>query len=256
MTEIIIFLVGVVVGAMNAVAGGGLLIGFPALILAGVPPIVANATGHLSVIPGAVASVYGYRKYLRGISPRYLLLLVTCFIGGFIGATLLRYTSSEQFQDLAPVLILFAVLLFAYQPFIRRHLHYHIKRGKHHIPTILLMSVALLPVSIYGGYFGAGFGFIMLAFLSFSKFNEIHQMNALKALAGLSIAFACLLSLFDSGLIDWKIGLIMAAGNAIGGYFGAMYSQKVSSHVIRVFITVVGIVAAIGLAYWSFKHSS
>ena len=99
MTEIIIFLTGIIVGAMNAIAGGGLLIGFPVLVGLGVPPIVANATGHVSVIPGVIASIFSYRKYLRKISPRYLILLFACFIGGFIGATLLRYTSSERFKE-------------------------------------------------------------------------------------------------------------------------------------------------------------
>lgn len=252
MTEVFVFVVGIVVGAMNAVAGGGLLVGFPALILAGVPPIIANATGHISVIPGAITSVYGYRKYLRRISPRYLILLFSCFIGGFIGATLLRYTSSERFGELAPLLIFFAVLLFAYQPFISKHLHYHLRTGKRHVPTILIMSLALLPMSIYGGYFGAGFGFLMLAFLSFSKFNEIHQMNAIKSLAGLGIAFASMLALFDSGLIDWRLGIIMAVGTGIGGYFGAQYSQKLSTHVVRIIVTVIGICAACTLAYLAY----
>lgn len=253
MTELLIFITGIVVGAMNAIAGGGLLIGFPVLVALGVPPIVANATGHISVIPGAIASIYGYKKYLKKVSPRYLILLFSCFVGGFIGATLLRNTSSEKFSELAPILILFAVILFAYQPLIRNHLHYPIRTGKYHIPKILLLSLAILPVSIYGGYFGAGFGFIMLAFLSFSKFHEIHQMNALKSLAGLSIGFASLLALFDSGLIDWKIGIIMAAGNAIGGYFGAQYAQRLTTHTIRVVVTVIGISAAATLAYWAYN---
>ena len=99
MTDVIIFVTGIVVGAMNAIAGGGLLIGFPVLVMTGVSPIVANATGHVSVIPGAIASIFGYRKYLRNISPRYLILLLACFVGGFIGATLLRYTSNERFEE-------------------------------------------------------------------------------------------------------------------------------------------------------------
>lgn len=253
MTELIIFLTGILVGAMNAIAGGGLLIGFPVMVAVGVPPIVVNATGHMVVIPGQIASTFAYRKYLRKISPRYLFVLATCFVGGLIGSYALSHTPVDQFKEIVPILILFAVLLFSFQPFIQKHVHYHLKGKKKKFGSIVLISLGLLPAAIYGGYFGAGFGFIMLAFLSFTNLHDIHRMNAVKGLAGLSIATASVLTLASSGLIDWKIGLSMAGGNVVGGYFGAHYSQRFSGHSIRLFITIVGICAAIYLAIWAHR---
>lgn len=252
MTELLVFFTGIIVGAMNAIAGGGLLIGFPVLVAAGVPPIVANATSHITVIPGQIASTIAYKKYLKRISPRYLLVLATCFVGGFIGSTLLRYTPVDKFKEAVPLLILFAVLLFAFQPFIQKHIHYHLKGRRKQLRSIALLSIGLLPAAIYGGYFGAGFGFIMLAFLSFSRLHDIHRMNAIKGLAGLSVASASTVALLGSGLINWHLGIFMALGNVIGGYYGAHISQRFTTHAIRVFITVIGVLAAIYLAYWAY----
>ncbi|GAC1499882.1 MAG: sulfite exporter TauE/SafE family protein [Candidatus Saccharimonadales bacterium] len=246
-TDITLFFVGILVGGMNAIAGGGTIIGYPAMVAAGLPPLVANVTGSLVVLPGLISSVYGYRKYLTKLPRRYLILLVPCVIGGIVGSLILRHTSSTQFEKLVPGLIVFAVILFAVQPLLHFHLHRHISSKSKKIQTLLLIGLALLPTAAYAGYFGAGFGFIMLAFLGFTSINDVHKMNALKNIAGAVIAVVTIICLLNTHLFNWHIGLIMATGNAIGGYSGARLSLRLSSHIIRILVIVFGFMAAIYL---------
>lgn len=249
MTEIILLLVGIVVGAMNSVAGGGMLIGFPALLAFGVPPLVANATGNIVTLPGQLASAFGYRKYLRKLHRKYLLLLIPCLVGSVGGALVLRHTSHAQFESIVPVLIFAAVALFALQPFLHFQLHRHITKRGRKPHTLTLISIALLPVSFYGGYFGPGFGFIMLAFLGFTSIHDVHKMNALKNIGSAVICLSSFLCLWGAGLFNWKYGLVMAAGSIIGGYSGARVAQQFSSHAIRIVVIVIGFSAAAYLAY-------
>ncbi|MCA9327753.1 sulfite exporter TauE/SafE family protein [Candidatus Saccharibacteria bacterium] len=254
--NIIILLVGVLVGAINAIAGGGMLIGFPVLLATGMPPIVANATSYLVVQPGNIAALITYRDYLRKIPRQYLFLLVPTVFGAVVGTHLLRNTSPDEFASFIPLLIVFAVLLFAYQPFLYRYLHKHIHGSpmlRRRVKPLFLVGIAMIPLSIYGGYFGAGFGFIMLAFLGFTRLHEhIHRMNALKVVTVSVLTFVSLLLLLGSGLIDWRHGLIMATGNLAGGYFGARQSKKISGHAIRVFIVCIGFATATYLAFRSY----
>lgn len=246
--DIIIFFAGMIVGSMNAIAGGGMLIGFPLMLATGLSPLVANATANVVLIPGGLSSAYGYRKYIRKVPRRYLILLVPCLIGGIIGALILRNTSTTKFETLVPGLIMFAVILFALQPYLHFHLHKHIKSKSRALRPLALISMALFPVAIYGGYFGAGFGFIMLAFLGFTKLHDMHKMNGIKNLASTTIACASLACLFTSGLVNWHVGVIMAIGATIGGYYGSIFSQKVSTHALRVTVIVIGLVTATYLA--------
>lgn len=246
--DILLFLVGIITGGMNAVAGGGILLGFPILLAVGVPALVANISSNIIVMPGQMSSVYAYRKYLRKIPPKYLLLLIPCALGAAAGALVLRNTPSRDFAHLVPGLILFAVVLFAFQPFVHHQLHRHIHHKTNSRQTLFLIAVAVLPLAFYGGYFGAGFGFIMLAFLGFTSLHDIHQMNGLKNLAGLVIAVVSLVCLFSTGLIDWHRGLVMGGGNLVGGYCGAVLAQKFSSHAIRILVIVVGLFTTAYLA--------
>jgi uncharacterized membrane protein YfcA len=248
MKELILFAVGIIVGNMNSIAGGGMLLGFPVMLAAGMSPLVANVTGNLVILPGQLTSAYGYRQYLRKLPKRYLLLLIPCLIGGAIGALILRHTSSTEFSHLVPGLILFAVLLFAFQPLIHFHLRRDISRHSRNMQTLFFIALALFPVAVYAGYFGAGFGFIMLAFLSFSSLRDIHKMNALKNLAGATIAAVSIACLLSTHLFNWPLGLAMAAGNAVGGYSGSQLSQRFSSHAIRVVVIIIGLGAAAYLA--------
>ena len=247
--DILLFLTGIVVGAMNAIAGGGMLIGFPVLLAVGLSPLTANATNYIVVLPGQLAAILGYRKYLRRVPRSYLLLIIPCVIGGAIGSYGLKHTSPGRFADLVPGLLLAALVLFAVQPLLHFQLTRHLRgKAKTSLP-LLLIGLALLPISVYGGYFGIGFGFVILAFLGFTKLRDhIHRSNALKNIAALSIALVAVFSLANSGLIDWQHGIVMGIGCAIGGFGGARLVQRVPSHLIRVFVLVVGITAVIYLA--------
>jgi len=251
MTDLILFLVGIVVGCMNAVAGGGMLVGFPVMLALGIPAITANATSNLIVLPGNAAAAFGYRKYLRKVPRAYLWLLVPTALGAIVGTSLLEQTSPARFERMIPILILFAVLLFAFQPFLHNQLHQHLhgsKRLRKQLKPLFIVGFAMFPLSIYGGFFGAGFGFIMLAFLGFTRLHDhIHRMNALKCVTTTVLSLTALLSLLDSGYIDWKHGLIMGAGGIIGSYASARSIQKVSPHVIRIIVIVIGLSAAIFL---------
>jgi uncharacterized protein len=250
--DIILFAVGVLVGAMNSIAGGGMLIGFPILLAFGMSPISANVTSNVVIMPGSLSSVYGYRKYLRKTSRRYLLLLVPCIVGAAIGATILRNTPGDDFQKIVPALVAFAVVLFAFQPLLHFHLHRHIHGKQKGWTPLLVIAAALIPVAIYGGYFGAGFGFIMLAFLGFTKLHEIHRMNGLKNLASTCIALTSLICLYSTGLIDWHLGLVMAAGSTLGGYYGSVFAQKIPSNVVRIIVIITGISTATYLGFRSY----
>jgi len=248
--DILLFLVGIVVGGMNAIAGGGMLVGFPAMLLYGMTALTANATGNVMILPGQVASAIGYRKYLRKTPKKYAWLLVPWIIGAIVGAILLRHTPNEKFAQFVPELILFAVLLFAFQPFLHNYLHKHIKTRSKRIKPLVIIGFCLLPVAVYGGYFGAGVGFLMLAFLGFTKIHDAHQMNAMKNVAATFACLACVIILAPGSFINWYVGAVMAAGSTLGGYGGAHIAQRISSHAIRVVVIVIGIIT---VAYLGFR---
>lgn len=250
-TDILLCLVGVVVGAMNAIAGGGMLIGFPVMLALGIPPLVANASSNISGMVGQAASAFGYREYLRRIPRRYALLLLPVALGAGLGATALRQTTASEFDDLVPLLVLFGVGLFAFQPLLHFHLHLHVKRRSQALVPLFIISAALLPISYYGGYFGVGYGFMMLAFLGLTNLKDAHMMNAMKNVAAVVISIVSVIALHGSGLINWRVGAALGVGSIIGGYFGARGAQKVSSHTLRLSIITIGLLAVI---YLSVRH--
>jgi hypothetical protein len=238
---------GFIVGGMNAIAGGGMLVGFPVLVALGLPPLLANATGSVITSPGQLASAIGYRNYLKRVPWRYAILLLPCFIGAVAGALTLRHTAAEHFARLVPVLVLFGVMFFALQPYLHFHLHRHIHTKSRAIMPLVLLSLALVPLSFYGGYFGPGFGFLMLAFLGFTNLRDTHMMNAMKNISAIVISVTSMVCLFSTHLIQWHTGLIMAVGAVVGGYVGARSAQKVSSHWLRIVIICIGLSAAVYL---------
>ena len=243
----ILLAAGFIVGGMNAIAGGGMLVGFPVLVALGVPPLFANATGNIITSPGQLTSALGYRNYLKRVPWRYALLLLPCLVGAVAGALTLRHTEADHFARLVPGLVLFGVLLFALQPYLHFHLHKHIRSKSRALMPLTLLSLALVPLSFYGGYFGPGFGFLMLAFLGFTDLRDAHMMNAMKNVSAIAISTASVICLFSAHLIQWHTGLIMAAGAMAGGYIGARGAQKVSSHWLRIIIICIGVSAAVYL---------
>ena len=249
---ILYLIAGAGAGAINAVAGGGSLILFPILLGVGLPPITANATMSFIIQPGTISSAFGYRSHLKKLPIQYCLLLTPCFIGGLVGAILLVKTSSIEFEHIVPYFMALAVILLLFQS--RIHHWLYSRKGvalkkHHHILVLLIVCLMFFGISLYGGYFGAGFGIVTLAFLGLTKLNDIQQMNGLKNLAAVSVGIADCRYFAQHGLIDWKILPLLAIGNFIGGYFGATYSAKLPTKILRIGIIIIGTVITVAFFY-------
>jgi len=234
-----LFVAGILGGALNAVAGGGSFIAFPALMFSGVPPIQANATNAVALWVGVTASSGAYRKHLD-ISQRVMIpLAVTSVIGGIVGAFLLLRTPAHTFLEILPWLMLGATLLFVFAGRLARGS----KSGLAHDASRSAIAVAALfelVVAVYGGYFGGGVGIVNLAMLAALGMTDIHAMNALKVVLGGIINGIAVVTFTLAGAVAWKPGLIMIAGAIVGGYFGAHYAQKLPQSWIRAFVIAVG----------------
>src|SRR5712671_6100909 len=229
---IFLFVAGVMGGALNAVAGGGSFVAFPALLFTGVPPIPANATNALALWTGVTASGGAYRDRLD-VPRRVLLpLLITSFVGGIIGAFLLLKTPAHTFLRVLPWLMLGATLLFVFGNRLARG---HPSSVGHDATTAAILGASIfeLVVAVYGGYFGGGVGIVNLAMLAAVGMTDIHAMNALKVVLGGIINGVAVVTFILAKAVAWKAGLIMTAGAIVGGYFGAHYAQKLPQSWIR-----------------------
>ena len=220
-------------GILNAIAGGGSFLTFPALIFAGVPPVAANATSTLAVFPGYLGSAVGFKddigKVPRATVIRYVIIAL---IGGLAGSLILLATSDRLFSTIVPWLLLFATLLFAFGDAIRARL------SKAKLPE----KTALMAVSVYGGYFNGGLGIILLSLFSALGMRDLNQMNGLKS--GLSFVLSAIsVATFAVALIIyWSEAGVMMIASTIGGYAGAHVAKALPKHVIRGFIIIVGLV--------------
>jgi uncharacterized membrane protein YfcA len=237
---ILLFLAGVLGGALNAVAGGGSFIAFPALLFAGVPAIPANATSTIALWTAAVASGGAYRSRLNVPKRIFIPLLIVSLIGGLAGAFLLLKTPAHTFMRVLPWLTLGATLLFAFGNKLagRRG---SVLEGDTTTTALAVATVFQLVVAVYGGYFGGGMGIVMLAMLAALGMTDIHAMNALKSVMGGVINGVAVLAFIAAGAIYWWHGMVMIGGAIAGGYAGAHYAQKVPRAWIRWFVVLVGV---------------
>lgn len=239
-------------GAINAVAGGGTLVTFPTLLLFGTPPVIANATSTLALVLGTSGSLYGYRQHLRAVRPWLGRFLPVSLLGGLIGAVLLTWTDNQTFSKLVPFLILFATLLFLAQGTFRRLARLETP-GARARPAALWGAVAFqLAVAIYGGYFGAGIGILMLASLGFIGLHDIHEMNTLKTLLASLINAVAAVWFVWAGLVRWPEAGVMTAGALAGYYLGSHYSQRLPQQRVRQFITAIGFLLSAATFYKEF----
>ena len=236
-----------VAGAINSVAGGGTLVSFPALIWLVLPPVIANATSTVAIWPGSLGSMWGYRRELREAQPGMLSLVAPSLAGGIIGAWLLRFTPPALFDKLVPFLILFATLLFLAQEPIQRQLK-KTNLGAPHSPRWIIGAVLFqFLVALYGGYFGAGIGILMLAALSILGLTDIHQMNGLKNFFALCINGVAALYFVWSNMVFWPDVLIMAIGAIVGGVGGAGVARKLGRTAVRRIVIAIGFGMAFSL---------
>jgi uncharacterized membrane protein YfcA len=229
----LLFLAALVGGALNSVAGGGTFFTLPALIVAGVPAVAANATSTLALWPGTLASTVVYRRDLTSaVETRWLTaLLGVSVVGGLLGAALLLRTSDTTFLRLLPWLMLFAIATFTFGGRLQETRY----AGAVHMLVALQFVIA-----IYGGYFGGGIGIMMLAGMAIAGMTDIHAMNGLKTLLATAVNGVALATFILKGAIVWRPGLIMVVGAAIGGYVGAALARRVDRRSVRGFVIVVG----------------
>jgi len=228
-------------GAINAVAGGGTLVTFPALLLFNTPPIVANATSTLALVVGTSGGIYGFRQHLPAVKPRLWRFTPVSLLGGLLGSVLLTFTSNKTFAKLVPFLILFATVLFLAQGAIRRLAKPQEERTQPCNQRAVLGAIFFqFLVAIYGGYFGAGIGILMLASLGFIGLGDIHEMNTLKTILGSLINLVAALWFIRAGLIHWPKAGVMTLGALAGYFLGSHFSQQIPQKRVRQIITLIG----------------
>jgi len=224
---------------MNAVAGGGSFVGFPALLFTGIAPIEANATNTLALWVGAAVSGGAYRSRLK-VSGRVLIpLLLTSLVGGLAGALLLIKTPAQTFLRVIPWLMLAATLLFTFGRLLTGRLAGGISH-KSSNRALAGASLFELLVALYGGYFGGGIGIMNLAMLTALGMTDIHEMNALKLVLGTVINGVATVTFIVMGAVVWPSAVVMIAGAAFGGYAMAHYAQKLPPRLVRAMVIVIG----------------
>jgi len=248
----LVVLASAVAGAVNAIAGGGTLLTFPALVGLGVPPIVANATSTVALWPGALGSMWGYRRELEGMHRVAAWFALPSLAGGFVGAALLLRTPPERFATIVPWLVLGATVLFMAQGPITAAVAR--RRSADRLPVSAprfapsLLAYQFL-VGVYGGYFGAGVGILMLAALGFAGFTNIHQMNGLKNWGGLCMNAVAATAFAFSDIVSWPVAFGMAAGAIAGGYAGSRLAQRVRQATVRRAIVTIGLASGVWMLF-------
>jgi len=244
--QLFVFLAACAGGAINSVAGGGTLLTVPTLIWLGVPALHANATSTVALWPGSLSGAWGFRREMRQADPRVYALIVPSLIGGLTGAILLTITPPDLFERLIPVLILFATFLFMVQERLQRRFNL---TAMHHARSHWLSWTMLfqLIVGIYGGYFGAGIGIMMLAALSLMGHTDIHQMNGLKNLLAVAINGIAIVYLLFTDLIRWDDALLMATGAIVGALIGAGTARRAGQTAVSHTVVVVGLAMALAM---------
>ena len=235
--EILIFASAFFAGLVNSIAGGGTFLTFPVLIFSGVPAIIANATSAVALWPGTVTATISYRKHL--ISEPYVkkIILVVIF-GSIVGSCLLLFTPEQNLKAAIPYLLLFASFVFTFGKKIVDRLKQN-KHPEHNNRMNLKRYTYIFAASVYGGYFGAGMGILILALFELMSFGDIYKMSALKTLVASTVNGVAVVIFIFAGIVDYKIAGIMVFAAIMGGYLGANYVQKTSAKTVRTIIMVI-----------------
>ena len=232
-------------GVVNALAGGGTLISFPVLLALGIPPIAANVTNTVALVPGYLSGTWAQRLDLQGQARRLWVLLPVAACGGLVGAGLLLITPERAFTLLIPLLIITAVAILALGDQVKRRLAARISRRPSGHEHLLGPAVGVFFAAIYGGYFGGGLGIIVIAVLGFVLVDSLRRLNALKQSvslvvnAGAALIFAC------SGRVWWGTALVMLVCALLGGYIGGHTAGRLSPAVLQRVVLIIGVVVAV-----------
>jgi uncharacterized membrane protein YfcA len=251
---IVMFCAAFAAGAINSIAGGGTLLTFPVLIWLGLDPKVANGTSTVALWPGLFGGLYGYRKELENSSTILLRLGLTSIVGGALGAWLLILTPSPVFASLVPFLILFATVLFMSQSTINKRLRLgsleENPTGGWWIGAMVFQFFS----AMYGGYFGAGNGILMLAGMGLLGLTSLNRANGIKNFLGICINSVAVLSFALAGLVVWPDALAMAVGALAGGYFGASMAVRIGQVWVRRGIVIIGFVIFV-VMIWKLRQA-
>jgi uncharacterized membrane protein YfcA len=235
-------------GLINSIAGGGTLLSFPALVWIGRNPVLANATNSVALWPGSLAGMIGFRHDLAHVRRWLLLLTIPSLIGAAAGAILLLRTSEQTFERLVPFLILGATLLLASQEAISRRLKSVARAHENPTPAwVIFVFTFQLLVGLYGGYFGAGMGILMLAALGLIGLTDLHQMNGLKNLLAICINGIAAIYFAVVGAVLWHDAVIMAVAAIAGGFAGAKLAHKLGRQFVRGAVVVIGLTMTVAL---------
>ena len=250
MGAVLLAAVAFLAGAINAVAGGGSLLTFPALLAAGLSPVSANVTNTVSLVPGYVGGIAGFRREIPNQRRRIRMLLPAAFAGSLLGAIVLLTTSATVFKRIVPLLVLAAAVVLLLQPILQRRLaRLHPETGE---PVVeendTATIIAVFFAAVYGGYFGAVLGVMLLAVLGTFLPDDLHRLNALKSVLQFATNIIAVLVFALFGPVQWLVVLLMAPMSLIGGWIGSHLSQRIAPKALRSAIGVYGVGAAIVLA--------
>jgi uncharacterized membrane protein YfcA len=235
-------------GAINSIAGGGTLLSFPAMVWIGRPPIMANATNSVALWPGSLSAMYGFRHDLARVRRWLLLLAIPSLAGGATGAIILLHTSEKTFSHLVPFLILGATILLGAQELISRRLGLMAKAHENPTPgwVVFVFTFQFL-VGIYGGYFGAGMGILMLAALGLIGLTDLYEMNGLKNLLAVCINGVAAAYFAFSGAVLWKDAAVMCVAAIFGGLAGAKLAKRLGRKFVRGAVVAIGLIMTVAL---------
>ena len=242
---LLIALAAVAAGAVNAIAGGGTLITFPALTFVGIPPVAASITNTVALTPGYLGATMAQARDLVGQSRRLWLLVPTGAIGGIVGGLLLVNTSEKLFSSLVPFLILLASALLGFQNRLRSWVVARAQRAGHATLPEFWVVFPVFLAAIYGGYFGAGLSVIVLAVLALVIDDTLTRLNGLKQAIAFSVNVAAAIFFLFSGRVVWPAALVMAVGALLGGVIGGRLASRIQPETLRRVVVTIGVVVSI-----------
>jgi uncharacterized membrane protein YfcA len=236
---------GMAAGTINTIVGSGSLITFPVLIGLGYAPLVANVSNNIGLVPGGFTGVFGYRRELQGQRRRVIGLGSFSVIGSVIGAALLLTLPASAFKEIVPALIAIALVLVVFQPRITEWLARRGRSRDRHGPAL---QAAVGATGVYGGYFGAAQGVILISLLGIGIRDDLQRLNALKnVLASTANLVAGVIFVFAAPHVDWGVAGLIAAGSIVGAAIGARYGRRLDPGALRALIVVIGIAAIVRL---------
>ena len=242
--EVLLFLAAVVAGFINAIAGGGTLVSFPVLLAIGIPPVVANVTNTVALVPGTIGGMWAQRDLFQSQYRRLLKLLPVAIAGGIAGGLLILNTSESAFRSIIPYLILMATILLAAQVRIKNWVVARMGNMHHEKHNPFFMMTMVFLAAIYGGYFGAGLGVILMAVLGLVTDDSLTRLNFLKQALGFAINLAAAIYFAFSGKVDWMIAFVMMFGFILGGLTGGKLAGKIKPELLRWIVVAAGLIAS------------